>query len=144
MAHAENGIFINRPVAEVFSFILNGDNNPRWRPGVADIQRVTPLPDGVGSKFKQGMKGPTGRIDADYEITRCDPNLHIEFQVTAGPAKPRGAYGFQAGEKATQVTFILDFQPRGLQRLMDGVIEKQMREEVANLKRLKACLETES
>ncbi|HEY6043175.1 MAG TPA: SRPBCC family protein, partial [Anaerolineae bacterium] len=40
MAHAENKITINRPVNEVFAFVLDGDNNSKWRPGVLDIQRL--------------------------------------------------------------------------------------------------------
>lgn len=141
MAHAENTVTINRPLKEVFAFILDGDNNPRWRPGVADIQRTTNKPDGAGSKFKQGMKGPTGRIDADYEIVKCEPNSRIEFQVTAGPARPVGVYTFAAQGSSTQVTFVLDYQPKGLAKLMDGMIAQQMKSEVANLANLKAHLE---
>jgi uncharacterized membrane protein len=141
MAHAENSVLINRPVEEVFAFILDGTNNPKWRPGVAMIQRLTPLPDGLGSKFKQAMQGPGGRIEADYEIVECEPNAHLEFQVTAGPARPRGAYGFRGQGHGAEVTFMLDYQPRGLQKLMNGMIEKQMRAEVGNLVRLKSYLE---
>jgi uncharacterized membrane protein len=141
MAHAENTITIDRPVKEVFDFILDGDNNPSWRPGVADIKRITNKPDAVGAKFKQGMKGPTGRIDADYEIVKCDPNVLIEFRVTAGPARPTGSYKFASRGKSTEVTFILDFQPKGLAKLMEPMINKQMGEEVSTLSNLKAYLE---
>ncbi len=141
MAHAQNSVMVNRPLAEVFAFILDGDNNPKWRPGVADIRRATNKPDGVGSKFKQGMKGPTGRIDADYEIVKCEPNSLIEFQVTAGPARPHGVYSFRAQGASTEVTFVLDFEPKGLAKLMDGMINQQMKAEVANLSNLKTYLE---
>ncbi len=32
MAHAEERITINRPVDDVFNFVLDGMNNQRWRP----------------------------------------------------------------------------------------------------------------
>jgi uncharacterized membrane protein len=144
MAHAENSLVINRPIEDVFGFILDGTNNPLWRPGVALIQRLTPLPDGLGSKFKQAMQGPGGKIEADYEIVEYEPNSRIEFQVTAGPARPHGTYRFRAEGRGTQVSFSLDFQPRGLQKLMNGMIEKQMRAEVGNLARLKEYLESGS
>lgn len=142
MAHAESKITINRTAKQVFDFLLDGTNNPHWRPGVTDIQRVSNKPDGIGSKFKQGMKGPGGRIDGDYEIVGCEPNAVIKFQVTAGPARPTGTFRLEAIGNSTSVTFILDFQPKGLAKLMDPVITKTMQGEVANLSNLKAYLES--
>jgi uncharacterized membrane protein len=142
MAHAEDKTTINRSAKEVFDFVLNGTNNPLWRPAVLDIQRISNLPDGVGARFKQGMKGPGGRIDADYEIVECKPNELIKFQVTAGPARPIGTYRFDAVGDSTALTFILDYQPKGLAKLMDPMITRQMQVEVATLANLKAYLES--
>src|SRR5689334_22737896 len=97
MAHAEQTISINRPVDEVFNFVLDGTNSPQWRPAVTDVQRVSGTPQGVGARYKQGLKGPGGRrIDGDYEITEVKPNELIAFQVIAGPARPTGTYRFEA------------------------------------------------
>jgi hypothetical protein len=41
------------------------------------------------------------------------------------------------------VHFVLDFQPTGLARLMDGMIERTMRSEVGLLANLKAYLESQ-
>ncbi|HEX9331575.1 MAG TPA: SRPBCC family protein [Anaerolineales bacterium] len=142
MAHAEGNITIDRPVKEVFDFILDGTNSPLWRPSVVDVQLMPGKPLGVGTVFKQGLKGPGGRIDGDYEIIECKPNELIKFQVIAGPARPAGTYIFQSMDNSTQVTFILDFQPKGLAKLMDGMINNSMKGEVATLSNLKAYLET--
>ncbi len=142
MAHAEGNITINRPVKEVFDFILDGTNSPLWRPSVVDVQQVPGKPLGVGAIFKQGLKGPGGRIDGDYEIVECKPYELIKFQVIAGPARPTGTYLFKSMNDSTQVTFILDFQPKGLAKLMDGMINSSMKGEVATLSNLKTYLET--
>jgi len=142
MAHAEGNITIDRPVKEVFDFILDGTNSPLWRPSVVDVQLMPGKPLGVGTVFKQGLKGPGGRIDGDYEIIECKPNELIKFQVIAGPARPAGTYIFQSMDNSTQVTFILDFQPKGLAKLMDGMINSSMKGEVATLSNLKTYLET--
>jgi uncharacterized membrane protein len=144
MAHAEESITIDRPVNAVFNFVLDGTNSPLWRKGVMDIERVPGKPLGVGAAFKQGLKGPGGRrIDGDYEIVECQPNELIKFQVTAGPARPTGTYRFEAAGDATRVTFILHFEPKGLARLMDPMITRTMRSEVATLASLKAYLESQ-
>ncbi len=141
MAHAESSIIIDRPAGEVYDFLLDGTNNPRWRKGVLDIGKVPGTPAGVGAAFKQGMKGPTGRIDADYKVVECVPGALIRFEVTAGPARPAGTIKLEKQGNATSVTFVLDFQPKGLAKLMDPMITRQMQSEVAALKDLKALLE---
>src|SRR6266487_3650590 len=142
MAHAEGNLTIDRPIKEVFDFVLDGTNSPLWRSSVTDVKLSPDKPPGVGAVFKQGLKGPGGRIDGDYEIVECKPNELIKFQVIAGPARPMGTYVFKSIGSSTQVTFILDFQPKGLAKLMDGMINKSMKEEVGTLANLKAYLES--
>ena len=142
MAHAENSITINRTTADVFNFLLDGANNARWRPGVLDIQHDAATPAGLGAIYKQGLKGPGGRIDGDYKITQLQPNQLIEFQVVTGPARPTGTYKLESAGTATKVSFVLDFQPKGLAKLMDGIIGKTMQSEVGNLANLKTVLES--
>jgi len=143
MPHAEESIVINRPIDSVFNFILDGTNNPRWRPAVLDIQRVPGKPSGVGAVYKQGLKGPGGRrIDGDYEIVESRPGELIRFQVIAGPARPTGMYRFESVGNSTRVTFALDLEPKGLSRLMSPMIASTMKSEVATLSNLKAYLES--
>ena len=139
MAHADATITIDRPAKAVFEFLADGMNNPHWRPTVIDIQ---PVPGKPGT-FKQGLKGPGGRIDGDYEITVSKPNELLVFQVIAGPARPTGTYKLEAAGNATRLTFTLDFQPKGLAKLMDPMIASTMRSEVAMLSNLKAYLESQ-
>ena len=143
MAHAEESITISRPVNAVFDFVLDGTKNPLWRSTVLDIQQVPGKPSGVGAVYKQGLKGPGGRrIDGDYEIVECRLNELIQFQVISGPARPTGIYKFEADGDSTRVTFILHFEPKGLAKLMDPMIARTMRSEVATLSNLKGYLES--
>jgi uncharacterized membrane protein len=145
MAHAEQTIVINRPIKEVFDFVLEGKNNSLWRPAVMDIEAVAGKPAGVGAVFKQGLKGPGGRrIDGDYELVDVKPNSFIQFAVIAGPARPTGTYQFDAVENATRVTFVLDFKTKGLMKLMEPMITRTMQAEVATLSNLKAYLESKT
>ncbi|HEY7983939.1 MAG TPA: SRPBCC family protein [Ktedonobacterales bacterium] len=144
MAHAEHSVVVARPAEVVYAFLLDGANNPLWRPPVLGIARVPGTPDGVGARYAQQLKGPGGRaIAGDYEITRAQPSTAIAFKVTAGPARPTGEYILQPEGAGTRVRFVLDFQPTGLARVMDGMIERTMRNEVGLLANLKAYLESQ-
>jgi uncharacterized membrane protein len=143
MAHAESSITVQQPVDVVYAFVLDGNNNPLWRPAIISIQHKQGTPDALGAVYLQQLKGPGGRpIAGDYEVVECQPNELIRFEVTAGPARPTGIYRFARAGAATTVTFALSYEPKGLARLLDPMIAQTMRSEVATLANLKAYLET--
>src|SRR5919107_1312437 len=114
MPHAENTVTVDRPIDDVFAYLADGANNPRWRSGVVSIERTSTV-DGAGATYRQKLRGPAGRTG--------------RFTLT------------EAGPGRTTVTFTLDLQPTGLMRLMNAMIAKTMRSEVNQLSQLKADLE---
>jgi uncharacterized protein YndB with AHSA1/START domain len=142
MLSAEREVTIARPVAEVFAFVADGLNAPRWRPGVMDISLASGT--GLGAVYKQGVKGPGGRrIDADYRITAYEPNRRLSFEAIAGPVRPTGQFVFDDANGGTRLTFGLQAELGGLKKLlMGGAVQKTMNAEVAATERLKEVLET--
>lgn len=141
MAHAEQTVTVARPAQEVFAFLADGLNEPKWRP---DVTEVLPAEgSGVGAVWKQTMKGPGGRsIRGDYRITRQDEPILLEFEVIAGPARPTGRFALVAlSPTSTSVTFTLDLQPTGLMRLMASMIAKQVTKEAAAIHNLPAAMD---
>jgi uncharacterized protein YndB with AHSA1/START domain len=141
MAAAQRSIVINRPNQDVWAFIADGANAPKWRPGVLDVAHLSGQ--GLGETWKQGVKGPGGRrIDADYEITAWEPPQRLAFKAIAGPVRPRGEYRLVPDGAGTQLTFSLEAELSGWKKLvMGGAVQSTMDAEVANLDRLKAVLE---
>ncbi len=41
MPSARRTITIKRPAADVFAYVANGLNGPKWRPGVLDVELVS-------------------------------------------------------------------------------------------------------
>ncbi len=142
MPHAEHTVTIDRPIAQVFEYVADGSNNPRWRAGVLEINRTSPANE-LGAEYRQVLAGPGGRrIAGDYRISEWEPPRRLEFTVIAGPARPVGRFDLtEVAPDRTQVTFTLALQPRGVMRLMTKMIAKQMRTEVAQLDRMKTDLE---
>ena len=142
MTAARNAVTIRRPVDEVFAFLADGENNPKWRTGIVDIAR-THGDGGVGTAYRQGVRGPMGRrIDADYAISAFVPNQLIEFQTVAGPVRPHGRFEFESVAGGTHLTFSIEAEMGGLRRLfMESMVQKTMHAEVESLDRLKRVLE---
>ena len=141
MPSASNSIAIQRSPEDVFAFVADGLNGPKWRPGILDIAHASG--EGVGAVYRQGVKGPGGRrIDADYEITAYEPPNRLAFKAIAGPVRPTGEYRLAASDGGTRITFSLDAELSGWKRLvMGGPVQQTMEAEVASLARLKAALE---
>jgi uncharacterized membrane protein len=141
MPSAKHEVTITRPVAEVFAFVADGLNAPRWRPGVVDVASVSGA--GLGAVYKQGVKGPGGRrIDADYRITAYEPNRRLAFEAIAGPVRPTGQFDFDDADGATRLRFALQADLSGIKKLlMGGAVQKTMDAEVAATERLKELLE---
>jgi uncharacterized protein YndB with AHSA1/START domain len=136
MPDAVGTVEIHRAPADVFAFLADGENAPRWRPGVVDVHRKS---DRV---YEQGVKGPFGRrVPADYEITEYAPDRRIAFRAIAGPVRPVGSFDLEPVGAGTRVTFRLSCTPSGFARLMAPMVAKTMRSEVAQLERLRAVLE---
>ncbi len=98
---------------------------------------------GEGAVYRQTLRGPGGRtIDGDYRVTVFERPERLDFEVVAGPARPKGSYVLRSeGPSSTSVAFALDLQPRGLMKLMGPMVERQMQKEVAALSELKRVLE---
>ena len=145
MPHAEHTVTVARPQKDVFDYLADGTHNRDWRAGVLEISRTSPA-EGEGATYRQVLAGPGGRrIDGDYRITVFEPNRRLEFQVTAGPARPAGVFELtENADQSTQVRFALDYKPAGFMALMSPMITRQMQREVAQLDNLKAILERTS
>jgi len=141
MLHSENTVVIDRAPDDVYAFLVDGMNGPRWRSGIASISLRSGAVGQVGAEYAQALGGPGRRTPADYRLTVARPGDRIEFEVIAGPLRPKGAYALKAVDAGTQVTFSLDAEPTGLMRLMTGTIRKTMTHEVGQLDVLKRVLE---
>ena len=142
MPEARHEVTIGRSAGEVFAFVADGLNGPKWRPGILDIALVSGT--GLGATYKQGVKGPGGRrIDADYRITAYEPGHRLAFEAIAGPVRPTGEYVFETVPGGTSLTFSLAAELGGIKKLlMGGAVQKTMEAEVAATERLKELLES--
>ena len=141
VARAERTISIRRPVEQVFRFLADGRTATQWRSAVIDVSKTSG--EGVGSVYRQVVRGPGGRaVDADYEITALEPDRRIAFRTVAGPVRPQGEFALEPMGDATILTFTLDARLSGWKRILLGrLVQSTMDAEMRALDQLQEVLE---
>ncbi len=138
----EQSITIARPLPEVWAFVSDPSNDPRWCPKVKSVEpvregewRVThkPVP----------LRPPTQLIVAHVEV---DPpsrlKMHEEDESAAFDVEYRLAEIAAAESRATRFTQISEFEWKQLPRILHGMFRRGVQRDVrAQLSELKRVLE---
>ena len=132
---------INRSVADVFAYVANFENHPRWETDFLEVKRIRAEPGGMGTTYQCMLKFPGQTVASKFRITDYDLNHKIAFVgEPAGPATPKGSYLFEATEGGTKISSQPRPEFRGFFRLLEplmvGYIRKNNVDHLNNLKRL--------
>ena len=143
---AEHTVTVRHAIAEVFVFLADGDNNPRWRPEVTEVRLVSGAGTGArtGARYAQTMTGPGGTtLPGDYRLTVCEQPHRLEFEVVAGPGRPSGSFALrETAPGETEVTFVLGLALTGPLLAVAALVRTLARAEVGNLDHLQAALDS--
>ena len=132
---------IDRPVEDVFAFVANFENHPKWEMNFQKVKLLTSTPIGVGTAYQCELKLPGQSAISKFAITEYEANKKIAFVgEAAGPATPKGSFLFEPVPGGTKLTLLPSPEFRGLFKLLEpmmaGYIRKQNEEHLGNLKRL--------
>jgi len=147
-ARIEAMVVIERPVEEVFGFLLDLERNMRSvEPDVESVDRTPEGPIGAGTTYhvRRTSRAPysLGRRRYTLRYTAVEPNRKIEFEARFGPIAPAGSLTFEPANEGTRVTFRGDPNPVGPFKLLAPLIARQgQRVWDKRLARIKTILET--
>src|SRR5215204_89085 len=102
----EATVVIDRPIEEVFAFLADGENDPRFSPRVLEIARTTDGPPGVGTVYASTVKDAGVKTRREFELTRFDPPTRIRWKETSTNlvTAPEGGYDLAPEGDGTRVT----------------------------------------
>ena len=141
MATFENTVMIRRPIEDVFGFLADFENLPKWNYAISETLKISQGPVGVGTIYQQVRSIPS-RSAERFEVTAYDPPRQLEIRGQLGPFPSRLAYALDSIPEGTRVTNAVELELRGPGRLLGPVAVPRVREAVAtNLQKLKELLE---
>jgi uncharacterized protein YndB with AHSA1/START domain len=144
MNRFDGTVVIDRPIEEVFAFLADGENDPKFSPRVLEIAKTTDGPTGVGTVYASTVKDAGVKTKREFEITEFEPPTRIRWtEISKNMVSvPEGGYDLAPEGDATKVTLYNVFEGRGLGKLLAPLAVRAARKEADDFaKRIKTAVE---
>jgi uncharacterized protein YndB with AHSA1/START domain len=139
----ETCVRIKRPIEEVFSYVSDPLNFPRWNSAVAAVRKTSGAENGAASTYSMERQLPSGRAVNQLEVVASQRPRAFAIRTTAGPTPFLYRYRFSAEGGETIVRLDAEVDLTGAASLLPPIARRLVKNGVdVNLATLKRILET--
>jgi uncharacterized protein YndB with AHSA1/START domain len=136
----ETNVRINRRIEDVFAYVSDPLNFPRWNSAVQAVRKTSAGEDGVGSTYSMERELPSGRAVNELEVVASEPSREFAIRTTAGPTPFLYRYRFVAEHGETVVKLEAQVELSGaaafLPQLARRLVKKGVNDNLATLKQI--------
>lgn len=133
----ESTIEVDRPAREVFDYLADFENNPKWQGGMRSCRWTSEGPIGVGSTYVQEARFLGRSIETHFRVTAFEAGRTVSIEST------KSTFPIQVTRSVTpidaqrcQVRAHVRGQPTGIVKLLSGMAKKMIAKDYAALKRV--------
>jgi uncharacterized protein YndB with AHSA1/START domain len=140
----EATVVIDRPIEEVFAFLADGENDPKFSPRVLEIEKATDGPPGVGTVYSSTVKDAGVKTKREFKLTEFDPPTRIRWAEVSKNAVTASEGGYDLAPEAggTRVTIYNVLEGHGLGKLLTPLALRSARKGADDFgKAIKAAVE---
>jgi Polyketide cyclase / dehydrase and lipid transport len=146
MAHEFNGsAVIERPIDEVFAFLADGTNDPKFSPRVQEIRKTTDGPIAVGTVFESTVKDAGMTTSRKFELTTFEAPTKVRWAERSKNmiTVPDGGYDLvKVTDTQTKVTIHNTLEGHGFGKLIVGFATRAaVKDAPAFAQRIKSAVE---
>jgi uncharacterized protein YndB with AHSA1/START domain len=148
MLQVEHSVVIDKPVEQVWSFLTDFQNTPKWDIGVLETRHTSEGPRGLGTTF-QNIGPFLGRNAVrEYKVTEYEPNKKVTVKLITPAMSIRQAevsYTFEPAENGTKLTFTGGIEFGGFFKLIQPILlQRAKRDGQGDLDNLKRLIEAQT
>ncbi|MEM7030219.1 MAG: SRPBCC family protein [Chloroflexota bacterium] len=134
-------IDIHRLPEEVFAYITNFENNPKWQKGMKSCTFTSEGPVGVGTTYDQVASFFGKTIVTKFKVIEYEPNRMVKFVSTESTFPLRILRAVEPIDGGTHVHAVIEGEPTGfffklLGPLLDRMVSSSINRDYARLKTL--------
>jgi hypothetical protein len=115
----EGEIVIERPTEEVFDFVADECNEPRFNPQMTQAEKISPGPIGVGTQFRAVIAGAG---EMTIEFTGYDRPRRLASTTHLSSMDITGVLFFEPVPEGTLLKWSWDMEPRGIYKFAGPVV----------------------
>lgn len=145
MIKIKTSTVINRPIEDVFEFIVDNANDTLWQSDVLETEPYSGDSIAVGTTYKQISQLLGRRIESTWEVTKYEHNREFKSKTISGLIPMEGGFTCEpVAEGETRVAFLGEGNVGGVFKLAEPVVAKMtQRMWETNLSNLKDLLEAQ-
>ena len=148
MIHLELSIVINKPVEQVWKFLTDFQNTPKWDVGVLETRQTSQGSAGLGTTF-QNIGPFLGRNSMrEFKVTEYEPNQKVTVTLITSTKlirKAQVSYLFEPTMSGTKVTSTGSLELAPLFRLIQPLLFQRARKDTqGDLNNLKQLIEADN
>ena len=141
MIELEFTIDLDRPVEQVYDFVINAENLRLWQSGLIKSELLTRGPLRVGTRVRQVRYMGPKKSEIKAEITALEPNKRFTTKTITNP-KATIDYIFEPKDGGTLLTYKFEMHTSGLMHMMERMVKEIIKTDTdADLEKLKQILE---
>ena len=138
----QTDVRIARPIDEVFAYVSDPRNFPRWNSAVQVVRETSAAGHGLASTYLMERKLPGGRAVNELKIVASESPREFGIRATAGPTPFLYRYRFTAENGETVMKLDAQVELPGAAALLPQLARRAVRKGVDdNLATLKHVLE---
>jgi len=131
MIQHEVTIHLNRPVEQVFAFLMDTGKLSTWQSNLIKTEQITEGPLRAGSRFREVRRLGRRESEIQGEITVFEPNKRFETKTLTKP-QVTVSYSFEAEDGGTRLKHKFVMLTSGLMRLLEPLIAGSIKKESAS------------
>jgi uncharacterized protein YndB with AHSA1/START domain len=144
MARMEASVVINRPVEEVFAYVIDINNWSQWM-GFSGAEQTSEGPVGVGTTFKGVSEFMGRREEWTSEVTGYEPNRKVGMDMIWGPMSMDETLTFEPVEGGTRYTQVGEGETGGVFKVAGPILNRMMKKQLEDsLAKLKEILDAQA
>ena len=136
---------IAAPPEEVFAYLSEMENNPKWQSGMVSARWTSDSPIGVGSTYDQVATFLRRKIESTFEVEAYQPGRMIRASSTASSFPITFTRMVEPPESGTKVTAIITGDASGFFKLAEPILRMMVQRSVdGDYRNLRKVLAPES
>lgn len=129
MTRFEHSVLIERPLGEVWAYVMEPANDPVWQRMVVEVRRAAGAPVRVGTEIDEVLQFLGRRFDVTLQVTELEPMRRSSVRALSGPVPMSGSYAFEQADGCTRFSMQGEADAHGLFKLAEPVFARMARRE---------------